>query len=265
MSEGIRYNAIHYKNINNNKIKRRIEIVISENDIWLGAHKSKLLLWTKDLFSELAGHSYSTPEFYDYTYYFRWDDIKDVIINQQESYTGSTAILDLQIDKSGQRDLIRLQIKNIVEARTIQRVILDAIVRYNRKRELERLTKERYKVGNLDGITPAQFERLIYELFTCMGYSVFHIGGSGDQGIDLECRSKLNNKRIIVQCKRYKSKVSSSTIRDFYGALIHSKADKGYIITTGEFTKNGCEWSRDKPIELINNRRLKELLMQYYK
>ena len=98
-----------------------------------------------------------------------------------------------------------------------------------------------------------------------MGYSVTHVDGSGDGGIDLKCLNYSTGEKVIVQCKRYSGKVGIGSIRDFYGALIHSRADKGYIFTTSEFTKETKIWVHDKPIELVDSYKLSQLMMQYYK
>lgn len=111
-----------------------------------------------------------------------------------------------------------------------------------------------------DKITPKNFERLVGKIFERMGYSVQITGSTGDEGIDLICTRRGEYEKIIVQCKRYKGKVGAPTIRDFYGALLHSKASKGYIVTTGHFTSNASNWAKGKPIELINRENLIRLL-----
>ena len=62
----------------------------------------------------------------------------------------------------------------------------------------------------------------------------------------------------IFQCKRYRSTISSSIVRDFRGALV-GRADKGLIITTGSFTRDATlEATRDgaPPIDLIDGEQL---------
>ena len=89
-----------------------------------------------------------------------------------------------------------------------------------------------------------------------MGYSVVETANTGDEGIDLICTKKDTNETIVVQCKRYQGKVGSPIIRDFYGSLIHSKASKGYIVTTGQFTSDAISWAEGKPIEFIDREKL---------
>ena len=98
-----------------------------------------------------------------------------------------------------------------------------------------------------------------------MGYSVIRVGGTSDGGIDLKCSNFSTNEKAIVQCKRYSGKVGIGVIRDFYGTLIHSKVDKGFVVTTNDFTKEAKEWSKGKPIVLIDSKKLSDLMMNYYK
>jgi restriction system protein len=126
----------------------------------------------------------------------------------------------------------------------------------------EQLIESQIRSRNLDSIPPGKFEHLISQLFQSMGYRVLQVGGTGDEGVDLVCKDVGNNE-IIVQCKRYKGKVGAPTVRDFYGALIHRRALKGYIVTTGEFTETALKWVAGTPIELIDRTRLAELLDRY--
>ena len=41
-------------------------------------------------------------------------------------------------------------------------------------------------------------------------------------------------------------------VRDFYGVLQHEQADRGAIVTAGEFTDQARRWAAGKPIELID-------------
>ena len=67
---------------------------------------------------------------------------------------------------------------------------------------------------------------------------------------------------VLFQSKRWKDAVSASVIRDFRGAMI-GRADKGLIITTGQFTADAQrEAVRDgaPAIDLVDGETLCELL-----
>ena len=42
---------------------------------------------------------------------------------------------------------------------------------------------------------------------------------------------------VMFQCKRYQGSVSANQVRDFRGAMV-GRADKGLLVTTGNFTKD---------------------------
>ncbi|MFZ1314601.1 MAG: restriction endonuclease, partial [Chitinophagaceae bacterium] len=118
-------------------------------------------------------------------------------------------------------------------------------------------------------ITPAAFERLAQRILRESGFFQVEVTGkSGDGGIDgkgIVRVSGLLSFHVIFQCKRYKSSVTPSEIRDFRGAM-QGRADKGLFITTGKFTREALkEATRDgaPPIDLIDGEllcdKLKEL------
>lgn len=84
---------------------------------------------------------------------------------------------------------------------------------------------------------PEEFEHLVVSLLEALGYNVKHTGCSGDGGVDAVAVLSLGGLTSVttrVQAKRWKSSVSSSTVRELRGAL---KIDeRGLIVTTAEFT-----------------------------
>ena len=109
-------------------------------------------------------------------------------------------------------------------------------------------------------IDPYEFEREIAVLFESKGFQVTVTKGSGDGGIDI-LMSK-DNKKSIVQCKRYKTKVSPSTVRDLYGVMVSGKYHAGYVVCPSGFSKKSFEFSKDKKIVLIGLKRIMEMVNQ---
>ena len=161
--------------------------------------------------------------------------------------------------------VLHIKAKSINDAMLLEQDLVEKRDYYKRKFEIEKSIKAKYRSGIVDDIHHKGFEKLVGELFDFMGYSVYVTGGSGDGGVDLSGKNRQTNQKIIIQCKRYKGKVDIGSVRDFYGALMHTKADKGFIVTTGNFTEPAFVWVKDKPIDLIDGKRLKELLHTYYK
>ena len=120
----------------------------------------------------------------------------------------------------------------------------------------------------LYAISPNAFERLTQRLLRESGFTQVEVTGKvGDGGIDGKGIVKINgflSFHIIFQCKRYKGSVSASQIRDFRGAM-QGRADKGLVITTGNFTRDAIkEATRDgaPPIDLIDGELLCEKLKE---
>jgi len=105
---------------------------------------------------------------------------------------------------------------------------------------------------------PSAFERLTQRLLRESGFLQVEVTGqSGDGGIDGKGIMRLGGLlsfHVIFQCKRYQGSVSVSQVRDFRGAMV-GRADKGLLITTGNFTKDALrEATRDgaPAIDLID-------------
>lgn len=115
--------------------------------------------------------------------------------------------------------------------------------------------------GNIDDISGRDFEEIVGRIFSKMGYSVSTTKGSGDEGIDLYMKSK-EGRRVGVQCKRWKGKVGQPVIRGFYGSLMHAHLKKGYIVTTGKFSKAAQDFVMDKPIILTGGDELRRIIVE---
>lgn len=118
-------------------------------------------------------------------------------------------------------------------------------------------------------ISPDAFERLTQRILRESGFIQVEVTGKvGDGGIDGKGIVRVSgflSFHVIFQCKRYKSSVTASQIRDFRGAM-QGRADKGLFVTTGTFTRDAIkEATRDgaPPIDLIDGEllcdKLKEL------
>jgi restriction system protein len=115
---------------------------------------------------------------------------------------------------------------------------------------------------------PAAFERLAQRLLRESGFiQVAVTGRTGDGGIDGKGIMRLGGLlsfHVIFQCKRYRGLVTASQVRDFRGAMV-GRADKGLLITTGNFTKDAMrEATRDgaPAIDLVDGDQLLDKLKE---
>ena len=117
---------------------------------------------------------------------------------------------------------------------------------------------------NLMELSPAEFEVLVSNLFTKMGLETKLTRSSRDGGVDAiayDTRPVLGGK-VVIQAKRYSHTVGVSAVRDLYGTMQHEGASKGIIVSTSGYGPDAYEFSKDKPLELIDGGGLLYLLEQ---
>jgi len=134
--------------------------------------------------------------------------------------------------------------------------------------ELQKYSWQEQLIEELQKISPDAFERLCQRLLRELGFQNVEVTGrSNDGGIDGKGMLRLGGVlsfHVIFQAKRYKGTVSPSIVRDFRGAMV-GRADKGLIITTGNFSREAKrEASRDgaPPIDLMDGNDLAEKLKE---
>jgi restriction system protein len=127
------------------------------------------------------------------------------------------------------------------------------------RRWLARFRPNRWRALTLDQmleLTPAQFEQYVAErIFARQGYRAINTPDVKDGGVDIILYD-AEGRQMIVQCKRYRSTVGEETVRDLYGALIHSGAEYAFLVTTGSISQPARVWAADKPIDLIDGPQL---------
>ena len=117
---------------------------------------------------------------------------------------------------------------------------------------------------NLMDLNPFEFENLVSNLFSKMGLETKQTRSSKDGGVDavaFDTRPILGGK-IVIQAKRYKNTVGVSAVRDLYGTMLNEGASKGILVATSSYGPDAYEFSKDKPIELIDGGGLLYLLKE---
>lgn len=122
------------------------------------------------------------------------------------------------------------------------------------------LIKSHIKIEDMYDLTPSEFELFIGELFKHrLGCKYELTAGPNDNGADLFLFHK--DKKIIVQCKRYKGSVPAKMVRELIGTRLIHHADSAILITTGYFS-NGAKENADlfDSIVLIDGYQLEKLI-----
>jgi restriction system protein len=118
---------------------------------------------------------------------------------------------------------------------------------------------------NLMDLTPGEFEVLVSNLFTRMGLDTKLTQSSRDGGVDavaFDTRPVLGGK-VVIQAKRYRDTVGVSAVRDLYGTMMNEGANKGILVCTSRYGPDAYNFSKDKPIELIDGGGLLYLLREH--
>lgn len=94
------------------------------------------------------------------------------------------------------------------------------------------------------------FEQAIANLFRNIGFNAEVSKSGGDGGVDIILQK--GDRKIAVQCKRYKSSVGPHVIRDLWGTMNYLGINEGCIVTTTGFTKGVTSFAQEKHIFLID-------------
>ena len=104
-----------------------------------------------------------------------------------------------------------------------------------------------------------EFENLLGEAYRRQGYRVAEtFGGGPDGGVDRTLRR--DGEVVLVQCKRWKDKpVPVQTVREL-SVLQDRGASAAKLVATTRFTSEAIAFAKGKPIELVNQDSLLELI-----
>ena len=103
-----------------------------------------------------------------------------------------------------------------------------------------------------------ELEDEMVALCSRLGYRVETTPLSGDGGVDLILRNN-SGKKVVVQCKSYKSPVGPAVARELYGSMMHFGADRAVLVCPAGFTRGAVEFVRGKEIDLVSASKLIDL------
>jgi restriction system protein len=125
-------------------------------------------------------------------------------------------------------------------------------------------------LGRLLELDPDEFEILVTELLTTLGFEAENTGKSGDGGVDVQGRLTVHNFTAVdlhVQVKRYKlgNTVDRRTVKEFR-ASVPDKAQAAFVTTSGYTKKAREEAEREgfRRIGLIDGEQLVDILAEEY-
>jgi HJR/Mrr/RecB family endonuclease len=113
--------------------------------------------------------------------------------------------------------------------------------------------------SKIDELSGVEFENLLQDKFAAMGFKVESTPTTGDFGADLILENS-EGSRIIVQCKRFKSKVNLKAVQEVVGAMGHYAGDYGVVITNSSFLNSAIKLAESHDIELWDGDKLVSFL-----
>ncbi|WP_413758772.1 restriction endonuclease [Streptomyces sp. MMBL 11-3] len=112
---------------------------------------------------------------------------------------------------------------------------------------------------------PIAFENLVADLFRAMGMQAVTTQRSNDGGVDVDALdpAPIRGGKIVVQVKRYRNTVPPTAVRDLYGTVQDTGANKGVLVTTSRFGPGSHTFANGKPLELVAGPELVDLLHRH--
>ncbi len=111
----------------------------------------------------------------------------------------------------------------------------------------------------MEALSPADFERLVRNLFKERGYAVTVTNATYDIGVDFALKSRKDKEIVLVEVKKLnrQSRVSVESVRRLQSAVSTVRAPLGMLVTTSFFTASALALAEGTPILL---RTLEEIL-----
>lgn len=170
---------------------------------------------------------------------------------------------------------IGTDIKKADERGTISRFVKDGSATYGLsdwgerglRREIDDHNKQVKEdlLKRIRGIPPGEFEDLVGELLTALGFEKVDVSVlSGDGGVDVRGTLVVGDVlpiKMAVQAKRWKANVQAPTVQQVRGSL--GAHEQGLIVTTSGFSAGAREEAQKAdaaPVGLMDGETLVELL-----
>ena len=117
----------------------------------------------------------------------------------------------------------------------------------------------------IDELTPQEFEELVAQVFTHLGYDSQLTPQTRDGGYDIILRGEddFGENRILVEVKKYSKNnpVGASVLRGLAGVVLNSNANRGLLVTSSYVTKGAREVAEQFPqIEIVDRNSLVKLV-----
>jgi len=130
-----------------------------------------------------------------------------------------------------------------------------------RKKSLRRLEARLSQSGirDIDQMSGIEFEHYLVSLFRKNGYRVKLTPASNDFGADVILEGK---ERIVIQAKRYSSKVGIKAVQEISSAKGYYNAQEAWVITNNFFTSQAIKLAQSTNVKLIDRNKLVDMILK---
>ncbi|MFZ0579232.1 MAG: restriction endonuclease [Psychrobacillus psychrotolerans] len=141
--------------------------------------------------------------------------------------------------------------------------IILILIRNRKTRKMQRQWEEKLRESGIlevDMMNGKVFEEFLRALLITKGYKVSLTKGSGDYGADLTLTT--NNKKIVVQAKRYNKKVGLKAVQEIVSAKSYYGANECWVITNNYYTTPARNLGESNNVILIDRDQLMNWMIE---
>ncbi len=136
-----------------------------------------------------------------------------------------------------------------------------AILNFRRKKLYDK-TSRSVSQDSLSNMSWQDFEFLVGEYFRHRQFSVEETKAGADGGVDLIATK--GPEKYLIQCKHWTAyKVGVNVVRELLGVMVGVGATGGFIVTSGEFTKDAIDFAKANKILTLNGKELHSNMKSY--
>jgi restriction system protein len=109
---------------------------------------------------------------------------------------------------------------------------------------------------------PIEYEQMVADSLTDLGWDTRLTKVSGDQGIDVI--AEMRGKRVVIQCKRYASSIGNSAVQEAFAGKSFEHADYAAVVTNAEYTRSARQLADTAHVILLHHDELSRLELQIF-
>lgn len=135
------------------------------------------------------------------------------------------------------------------------------ILNFKRKKLYDK-TYRSASQNSLGNMSWQDFEYLVGEYFRRRQFNVEETKSGADGGVDLIATKGM--EKYLIQCKHWKAyKVGVNVIRELLGVMVGVGATGGFVVTSGEFTKDAIDFAKDNNILILDGKEFLNNMKSY--